>query len=210
MKVKLGIVEFDADLKELLGISELLKSNLKRKHRRELKKLLEEVNKIYGIIVEAFIAFEGISYTDPDFTKSFKEKRAAFDKQYKMDKKNVEFRCTVVKKLLDKLTGPGVARKIVTKITGKQFPEEDYLDESRLKFRRHVRLWYTNDRKVYWRLENLQMNLLAGLDEINDILETKEIDQANQELQVFIKESRSEFDEMRELVAKLNKLSIEL
>ena len=53
MRTQVGVVEFEADLKELLMIVEILKNRLRRKHRRLLKELLEEVDKIYTIIVKA-------------------------------------------------------------------------------------------------------------------------------------------------------------
>jgi hypothetical protein len=42
-----------------------------------------------------------------------------------MDKKTVGFRCDDVKEILDKLTGPGLKQKIVSRMSGKPLLEED-------------------------------------------------------------------------------------
>lgn len=97
MKVKIEIVDFEADLDELLKICEILKKQLRKEHRKELKELLDEINEIYEIIVNALNAFEEIPYKDPEFTKKFANRRAAFSKQYMMDKETVGYRCSEVK-----------------------------------------------------------------------------------------------------------------
>jgi hypothetical protein len=210
MKVKVDVVEFEADLNELLTIAEILKKRLRRKHRRALKELLEEIEKIYTVIVDAVNDFLKIHYGDPQFAKSFAEKRAAFDKQNKMDSKSVGFSCDKVKKKLDTLTGPSLMKRFVSKITGKEIREEEYLDESRLRLKNHIDSWYVHDKQVYQKLQQLQSRLLAGLDEINDILRTKGPEEADKDLQSFIKESQKEFDRIKELKEKLHYLSEEL
>ena len=127
-----------------------------------------------------------------------------------MDSKSVGFNCDKVKEKLDNLTRPSLMRRLISKITGKEIRDEQYLDESRLRLKNHIDSWYTHDKDVYQSLRRLQSRLLSGLDEINDILRTKGSKEADKELQLFIKETQKEFDRIKELKAKLENLSSQL
>ena len=79
---------------------------MKKEHKKALKELLNEINKIYDTIALAVNALVRIPFKDPNFNKSFADMRANFQEQYKMDKDSVGFRCDDVKEKLDELTKP--------------------------------------------------------------------------------------------------------
>jgi hypothetical protein len=62
---------FETELDELLKIVEIIKGQLQRKHQKELKKLLNEIEKIYDVIVhdtnEFYISADGPQFKD-EFT----------------------------------------------------------------------------------------------------------------------------------------------
>ena len=130
------------------------------------------------------------------------------DKQYKLDKKSVGYRCSVVEKKLKELTKPSLTGRIMSKITKGQSKKE-YLKSLR-ELRSHVNQWYVSDRDVYYTLEELQINLLKGLTEINNILRKNGPKKADKELQKFLTKTQPEFDKFKDLNARLIQLSSQL
>lgn len=202
-----GSIRYRTDLEELVRICQILRKYLRKKHRRELKNLLEEVDKVYEIITKATNEFINIPYDDPDFTKSFASKRKVFEDQYKMDKESVGYRCDNVKQILSDLTKPNRSGSFIQRMQGKS--EKDYL-KSLAELKDHVDKWYAVDKWVYNDLQHLQHTLLKGLDEINETLTKKGSNEAHKEIQEFILKTRSEFDEFKKLNAKLKDLTSKL
>jgi hypothetical protein len=80
-----GYVEFEGKLDELLKIVEILKDQLRKEYRKELKDLLMEIDKLYLGIVKATNAFYKIPVAEPKFNKSFATYLKKFKDQYNSD-----------------------------------------------------------------------------------------------------------------------------
>ena len=106
IEIGAAYVKFEGELDELLRLASIIKDHLKKEHKKALKDLLSEINKIYDTIALAVNALVRIPFKDPNFNKSFADMRANFQEQYKMDKDSVGFRCDDVKEKLDELTKP--------------------------------------------------------------------------------------------------------
>jgi hypothetical protein len=195
-------------LKELIDIVRLVRNQLDKKHRKLLKEMLTEIQKIYTVIVDATSSFVEIPYKDPEFSKKFAEKRAAFDKQYKMDKESVGFRCKKVKEQLDKLLEPESSEpSFFSRIINRR---DKLSPENMEKLEIHVNKWFAVDEDVYHSLHELQEKLMLGLDSINEVLRTKGTDEADSELQKFIVDSRTQFDKIKVVTAELESVSKDL
>lgn len=107
-------------------------------------------------------------------------------------------------KKLDELTKPGRFSRLLNGLSHKSS------DRAISKLKSHVENWYVHDKEVYLQLRILQETLNTELDEIDDVLRGRGQSEASAELQSFLKESEKRFNRIKELHAKLVKVSKEL
>jgi hypothetical protein len=205
--VEFGTAKFEAELDELLRIVRLLKNQLDKKHRKMLKELLLEIDKIYEIIVKATDTFVEIPFKDPKFSDDFAKNRKGFEDQYKMDKETAGFSCKRVYEELQNLLIPSEPSKFsrILKVFG--WTTKQPSEVEMINLRNHIKKWYAVDKDVYGSLSSLQYDLVSGLDKINETLMKKNSEEAYSELQLFLTESRAQFDKIKKLKAKLEDVS---
>jgi len=207
VKVEVGrsSAKFEAELDELLKIVELLKGRLRKKHRRVLKDLLEEIDKLYIGIVKAIDAFYAIPVADPKFNESFATYLQIFKEQHNSDLTDIQYNSDYIKRKLDELLKPKRRYLILIKFLNRK-PTEKAIEE--LKSR--IDAFYAIDYEIYHSLLNLQTGLNNELDRINHILREKGPNDASSKLNHFLEQSDNKFKEIKELRSRLIRVKDEL
>lgn len=183
-----GIIRLD--LEKIVKLSrEFLSAD--RKVKIAIKEFIVQAEEAYGVIVESVTPFYEMQYTDNKLSELFPGRFSNFMTGVLYDKKirDVSYRCSNVQQALKNLERPKAF------MSSKKFEElRTFANES----------WILRDYTVSDTMAAINKELEANLGRVSILLREGRVNEARNQLQLFLSQTRESFERIKVLLSELD------